>query len=521
MYIVCKMASLSGDQSLSNANPNWNYYSFQARKDFEGEIPHPSKFVSGADHIFIVDSRDRNLSAFPNPAFYCMRFPDKFKNVTSIELKGTVLPKTEYNVNTENNKIVFNLQDFLTSTRIVNPGMGYVDGVYTAPDITVTQPAITGGTQATVTATVTQGRIVSLVITTPGTGYLRGFYGSGIELPTSGFYRNSGASINLNIPRDPSAQVFERAELELTVGNEIVAELNLGQYDFAHPNDSEPGLCREVTRALQEGTQEALDQGILVPQVGGPQTGVEYWPYPAADDATGSCWLWTPNPNASENSNIAIQRGDPAGAGGGYTQDLFFELLWGESIERDSTAIKLLGMGTQPSSSQGLPDAPLDKTSGTTSLLGVWASTPVRGQNNYTLTDFPKFVILSFGAGPGDYVDRIDSLGETLNKGFATLVFDANMQDVIWREPSTTAPVDGEGNSNYGTLLSKPGTLKGIKGPDFDSKIINFGTSPIAELRSLCIKFQKANGDLYDFHGQDHLLIFQISARNPNSGNRW
>ena len=510
--------SLSGDQSLSNANPNSNYYSFNPRKVNEGKVPHPSEIISGSDHILVVDSRDRNLNIYPNPAEYCMLFPEKYKNVTSIELKGSIIPKTEYNVNTENNKIVFNLQDFITEIQIVNRGMGYVDGVYTTPDIQITQPAITGGTQAEITVTISSGRVIDATITTPGTGYLRGFYGSSLEEPSSGFYRSSSASVISDIPRDNSATKFEKLQLNVTVGNEIVAELNIGQYDFAHPNDSESGLCREVTRALQAATQEAIDDNILVPVVGGPQTGEEYFPYSAADDATGSCWLWTPNPNASENSNVAIQRGTPSG---GYTQDLFLELLWGQSVEQNSTAIRLLGMGTTPSTSQGLPDQPLDKTTGTTSDLVAWTSIPIRGSNNYSLVDFPKYTILSVGASPDTHVDRIESIGETLNKGFATLVFDANGQDVIWRSPSSTTPVDGTGPSSYDTLLLKPGTLKAIKGPDFDAKIINFGTSPISELKSLSVRFQKANGDLYDFHGEDHLLIFQISARDINSGNRW
>lgn len=508
--------SLSGDWSLTSANPDENYFSYNPRKDHEGEVPHPSKIISGSDHVFIVDSRDRNMNVYPSPSYYCMSFPDKFKNVTSIELKGSVIPKTEFNVNSENNKIAFNLQDFITNISIEERGRGYVDGVYTTPDVTVTAPAIAGGTQATVTVTVTNGRVTAAVITVAGTGYLRGYYGSSLQDPTNGFFRNAGASININIPKSDPIN-FVRAEIGIQVGNEIVAVLNQGQYDFANPNDSAVGLCREVTRALQVATQDAIDDGILALVGGGPTTGAEYWPYAAVNDASGSCWLWTPNVNASENTNVAIQRGTPSGP---YLQDLFFELIWGESTVKDSNAVRVLGMGSSIPTSQGIPNTPLDKTSGETSALVAWSSAPVLGPNNYTITDFPKYLIMNIGVGPGDYVDRIDSVGTALDKGFATLVFDANAQDVIWRAPAAT-PVDGTGNSSYATLLSKPGTLKGIKGPDFDSKIINFGTSPIAELKTFCVGFYKTNGDPYDFHGEDHLLIFQVSARDINSGNRW
>lgn len=502
--------ALQGNQGLIT-NPNSNYGAYLSRKYNEGKVPHPSKIISGSEHIYIIDSRERDLQLFPNPAVYSLMLPDKFKNVTSIDLRGSVMPKTETNVNSENNNICFNVEDYVTSISIKNQGMNYVDGIYTTPDIQVTNPSITGGTQAVVSATVLNGRFVSISIVNPGTGYLRGSYGN-FEIPADGFYIRSGATIINNVPFVGNTRT--KAEFNLEIGNEIIATLRIGQYDFASPNDSVAGLCREVTRALQEATQDAIDSGIIVPEVGGPQTGVQYFPYSVLDSNDGSCFLYTPNENASENSNVCVQRGSDDGT---YTQDPFLELLFGTGSS-DSQMTNVLGFGSEYIPT--LTSSPLDQTSGAFVYAGVWESLPVAGKKPYCLTCFPKYCILSFGATPNDSTDRIESTNETLDKAFATLIFDGNSQDTIWREPTNT-PVPGEGNSNYSTLINKPGVLKGIKGHDFDDKILRFGPAPLAELKAISVRFQKINGDLYDFKGQDHLLIFNIGANDINSGNKW
>lgn len=511
------------DQSLIT-NPNNNYFSFQARKYNEGKVPNPSEIISGSSHIVVIDSRERDRNFFPNPSRYSLRFPDQFKNVTSVELKGTILPKTEYNVNTENNVIIYNVEDFITSIQIKDPGDGYVDGVYgfgaVPPNdtmVSITPPAITGGVNATITVTVVGGQITSIVLVNPGSGYLRGFYGGSIDYPDEGFYRNSGADFVNTIPFQQGANPKRRASVEINVGHELIAKLNVGQYDFAHPNDSEPGLCREITRALQESIDSAIADGIITPVVGGPQTGAQYFPYSVADSSDGSCFLFTPNPNASENTNVSIQRGSDDGT---FDQSLFLELLWGKSSYQDSNSMTLLGYGS--THIKTLPDTPLDQTSGELGdLVNPWSSAPIESRNDYCLTDFPKYCILCFGGSESDSVDRIESTNKTLDKAFATLVFDANSPDVVFRAPSTTAPVAGEGTSDYSSLLFKPGTLKGIKGADFDAKILSFGPAPLAELKGISIRFKKFNGEPYDFHGKDHVLLFQINCNDINSGNRY
>ena len=498
-------------------NPDSNYFSFLARKPNEGKIPHPSKMITGSSHTVVIDSRERNLKAYPNPACYTIKFNTSFKNVTSIELKGSIIPKTEYNVNTGNMFIPYNIQDHITSVKIENPGGGYVDGVYS---LNVTQPAITGGTTAIVDVTVTNGRISSINLVERGSGYLTGFYG-GLESPQNGFFMRSGAGISLSpIPYDNNRRDEQtQGSITLKVGNVLLAELRPGQYDFANPNDSAPGLCREVTRALQEATQNAIDDGIVVPDVGGPQTGAEYFPYTNVDTDSGSCYLVTTNENATPNSQVAIQRGESSG---GYTQSPFLELLWSYSETFDSSAVRVLGYGSSVSSqkfSTSLKSPPMDQTNNTL-LTTAWDKFPVIGRNDYDITDSPTYGVLSFSeySSAGE---RIESSNSVLDKAFATIVFDANSPNVVFRDPVDPTPDPGSGPSNYSTLLFKPGMLKAVKGQDFDSKILAFGPAPLSELTGITICFRKFNGDLLDFHGRDHMLIFNINAEDINSGNKW
>lgn len=509
------MASYA-DQSLINASPNENYGAFLARKYNEGKLPHPSEMLVSSSHILVIDSRERNKQFYPNPAEYSIKFVTQYKQVTSIELKGTILPKTEYNVDTANNIIPFNVEDFITELTIKNPGSGYVDGVYNSAGglISITEPGISGGTQAELTVVVTNGSVSSVTLDNPGTGYLRGHYGN-LEIPTEGFYANSSPEVINRIPFGPNQQNRKKAQFNIEVGHELVATLEPGNYDFSSPNDSVNGLCREVTRALQVATQNAIDDGTITPVPGGPQTGQEYFPYSVGNTSDGSCYLFTPNPNASENSNVAIQRGEDDGS---YNQSLFLELLWASNSYLNSTSNRLLGYGSKINVT--FPNSPMDKTSGVTGdLVNPWISVPIESEFDYCLNDFPKYCTLAFGESRNDHADRIESTNDTLNKAFATLVFDGNPPDNVFREPSNN-PVAGEGNSDFGTLLSKPGTLKGIKGADFDPKVLTFRT-PQQEIKGISLRFQKLNGDLYDFHGKDHMLIFQINANDQNTGNRF
>jgi hypothetical protein len=483
-----------------------NHFSFHARQPDEGKLPNVSEIITGSEHTLIIDSRNRKMNFHPNPSKYTIDFPESYKNVTSIELRGSVFPKTEYNVNSSNFIIPFNVQDKITNVQIVNTGFGYTDGVYNE---NVSESPL-GGTQATVQITVSNNKISNVSITNQGTGYLRGSYG-GRDENINGFYLNTNPTILLeNIPKDTDTlDRYKSAQLEVEVGTLLLAKLNYGQYDFTVPNDYQPGLCREVTRAIQEAIDNAIINGFIV-DAGGPTTGAGYFPYATAPGETGSCMLTTENENATPNNRVVIQRGNNGGL-----QSLFLELLWG-SVE-DSTVIrtsrKLLGYGSKMIRNLFTPT---DQTSGEISTIGAWSSSPITANHDYDLLDFDTYFILNLGA---DY-DRVESNNDTIEKAFATLVFDNNTPNNVWRSPPTTLQAAGTGDSDYTSLISKPGVSKPIKGFDFDVKKVSF-LQPKAEIRKFEIEFTKPNGDYYDFHGRDHILIFSIACDDINSANRF
>jgi predicted porin len=89
------------------------------------QVTAPSKEVYSVTKSIVVDSRQRNCARYKNPAFYTLDLDYTFKNITSIELKGAIFPKSSYNIHTSNNKIDFVVGDFITSFHIIDGGAGY------------------------------------------------------------------------------------------------------------------------------------------------------------------------------------------------------------------------------------------------------------------------------------------------------------------------------------------------------------------------------------------------------------
>jgi hypothetical protein len=67
-----------------------------------------SKVVS--KHTIIVDSRSRDYNLYPQPNKYLVELYETHRNVERIELIAAMMPKTEYNVNSENNLLIVTFQ---------------------------------------------------------------------------------------------------------------------------------------------------------------------------------------------------------------------------------------------------------------------------------------------------------------------------------------------------------------------------------------------------------------------------
>jgi hypothetical protein len=72
----------------------------------KNEMEHPTKTKITSKHTIIIDSRQRDYSLYPNPGDYLIDLMCPYRNVERIELIAAMLPKTEYNVNTENNLLL-------------------------------------------------------------------------------------------------------------------------------------------------------------------------------------------------------------------------------------------------------------------------------------------------------------------------------------------------------------------------------------------------------------------------------
>jgi hypothetical protein len=98
----------------------------------EKEFPKKTKLVS--KHSIIIDSRQRNYSLYPTPNNYFVELFEAHRNVERLELIAAVLPKTEYNINSENNLLIVTVGG-LTKKLFLTPGQYLIgSNVYGSPD---------------------------------------------------------------------------------------------------------------------------------------------------------------------------------------------------------------------------------------------------------------------------------------------------------------------------------------------------------------------------------------------------
>ena len=75
-------------------------------------------------YTFFVDSNDRNRVVHPNPNEYTLNFESPFTNVYSFEVLDASIPRTQYSVDTGNNKLVFR---YSASTEDTLDTEGYIE----------------------------------------------------------------------------------------------------------------------------------------------------------------------------------------------------------------------------------------------------------------------------------------------------------------------------------------------------------------------------------------------------------
>src|SRR6056300_292201 len=58
-------------------------------------------------YTFLIDSKDRDRTIYPNPNNYVVEFSTPFRNIIGMEIIDASIPRTMYNVDIENNSIYY------------------------------------------------------------------------------------------------------------------------------------------------------------------------------------------------------------------------------------------------------------------------------------------------------------------------------------------------------------------------------------------------------------------------------
>uniref|UniRef100_A0A6C0B018 DUF5901 domain-containing protein n=1 Tax=viral metagenome TaxID=1070528 RepID=A0A6C0B018_9ZZZZ len=109
---------------VDTTNLNEDYYKIPLENidlsKVERELPTKSKVIS--KHNIIVDSRQRNYTIYPLPNEYLVELMEPHRNVERIELIAAMMPKTEYNINSENNLLLVSVNGGAFVALTLTPG---------------------------------------------------------------------------------------------------------------------------------------------------------------------------------------------------------------------------------------------------------------------------------------------------------------------------------------------------------------------------------------------------------------
>lgn len=466
----------------------------QYNTDFDGQsrITHPTDRIDVPEHILTIDSRQRNYAKYPSPSLYTIDIGDQFRNIDTIELKNSLVQRAMYNVHNTNKYIDFSIGDTVTSIVYKGPKI-----VYSAPPtVTISPPTISGGTQATATAILgSDGTIASINVTNPGSGYYRSI---GAQLIVDGLAVNADVSI----------------------GTLYTAVLRNGQYTIGgNPSSASVGpdllVGTGLIKEIQDAMNYAVNGGAYVSGSSSPFQVRLVSQYPVLDPVAGS-------PEAAQTNATKFNRIQITNVTDGGGQP--WELLFGSGPNKGLSASKVLGFASkdvyQPVDTVAVSIGGDEVTSAGSSLRSVF---------DYDLQDDPKYIILTI---TGSYKDGSDpfhrqtSENASLNRTFASIVFDANTPNVIIDTTGTTT-TDGylDGLVTKGTFWFPSGNLRAVRGFDADQKKLKLYAAQ-GRLQNITIKWTQfvPNGEpeqLYDFSDRDHMLIFSVKGTDNQSGRKW
>jgi hypothetical protein len=459
-------------------------------KDSQQVTP-PWMEVASVTKSVVIDSRQRDCNRFTTPSFYTLDLENEFKNVNSVELKGAIFPKSSYNIHSSNNKIDFVVGDFISSFKIIDKGAGYTS----APTVEISAPPGIGVT-ATATAFIdAYGCISNIAIGTAGSGYVP----------------STPPFVFLSPPQNNKQARYPK--ILAVVGNQYTATLRIGEYDIGGnpipPATSPTGLVLEIQNAMNY----VVNGGNYDPASTGPFVARLVNQYPSLTSNPGTPEAF--NTNACLFNRIQVTE----------TSFSSWQFLWSSGPNKIISAASVMGFNTV--------DSPLGiATNAVVTGLGtlIPAGTSIRGPFDYNLKNDPDYVIMTVYLN-NKRMDRLKSADDGLDDTFAILLFDNNNPETLHdlsaaQTTGSIAVVDGiqylQGATGKGNFWRDAGSVKPIKGYDFDSKKLTF-KPPAPIVSNITIKFTKfgyKNGGaplFYNMEGREHVLLFEFSATDNRS----
>jgi len=112
-----------GELGVDTSTLNEDYYKIPLENiDLQKiELEHPKKKKVTSKHYVVIDSRQRDYSIYPYPNKYLIDLMEPHRNVEKIELIAAMMPKTEYNVNSDNNLLIVTISG-ITQELYLTPG---------------------------------------------------------------------------------------------------------------------------------------------------------------------------------------------------------------------------------------------------------------------------------------------------------------------------------------------------------------------------------------------------------------
>ncbi len=349
----------------------------------ENELPKKGKVIN--KHTVIVDSRQRDYSLYSDANYYLVDLLEPRRGVERIELIAAMLPKTEYNVNTDNNLILL---------------------------------TINGITE----------------------------------------------------------------QLSLRTGQYLIGSNVVGKKDYSsNGNTIFNGLLHELVNTLNQHSQSGSSFNAFLATVPETQLG-----------GTGS--------NASILNRVVITCGSQFNidfTNQNLTFGSPFRLLgFTKSLINSSTNNKIYG-----STNTGV----CSQSDLTNENIHTISTNSIVGSMDYNMNDDPQIIIMQLEFGNRS-AERVESIDIATNQKFAVVIYDAN-------DPDNISSYSSQADNSQPLIVNcdrKPGRLKALKGSDFDKKIIHF--DPPITLENFKVSFYKYNNELYDFHGREHLLTFELDV---------